>query len=293
MSRAPGIGVVVVSHRSAATLGRCLDCLWAADRVARIVVVDNASDDASAGIVEKRARSEPRLQLLRNEANRGFGAACNQGARLLDTPWVAFVNPDVYVARDDLARLARHASAAPGAGLVGTDAVDADGKADPAVRRWDPSLRRLLLRAGKRDELYFGRDPATSLQKVEATSGAVMLMPLALFRKLGGFDEGYRLHAEDLDLCRRVREAGYEVLVANDITVLHLRGVSSRTRPLWVEWQKHRGLWRYFRKFDSAQNSALMQGLVWLGLWLHFWLLAAPAALWRRMNLKRLFSDKG
>jgi hypothetical protein len=292
MTRAPDIGVVVVSHRSARTLGRCLDCLRAAEGVAQIVVVDNASDDTSSVIVERQAKSDSRLQMLDNAANHGFGYACNQGARLLDTPWVAFVNPDVYVARDDLARLASHASSAPGAGLLGTDAVDAAGRADPAVRRWDPSLRRLLLRAGARDELYFGRDPAASLQRVEATSGALMLLPLALFKKLNGFDEGYRLHAEDLDLCRRVREAGYEVLVANDITVLHLRGVSSRTRPLWAEWQKHRGLWRYFKKFESAQTSEPMRALIWLGLWLHFWLMAAPTALWRRLIPGKLVSDK-
>jgi len=293
MSRAPDIGVVVVSHRSARTLDRCLACLRAAEGVARIVVVDNASDDASSGIVDAQAKNDPRLQLLRNESNRGFGSACNQGAELLATPWVAFVNPDVYVARTDLSRLAAHGREVPGAGLLGTDAVNAAGIADPAVRRWDPSLRRLLLSAGSRDELYFGRDPASPLQRVEATSGAVMLLPLALFRKLGGFDQGYRLHAEDLDLCRRVREAGYEVFVANDITVLHLRGVSSRTRPLWVEWQKHRGLWRYFSKFESAQTSGPMRAMIWLGLWAHFWLLAAPAALWRRLILEKFVNDKG
>jgi GT2 family glycosyltransferase len=288
MSRVPDIGVVVVSHRSAATLERCLGCLRHADEVAAIVVVDNASRDGTAAIAEIQAAADPRVAVVRNAGNPGFGSACNQGVRRLDTPWVAFVNPDVYLARDDLARLAAHARSVPGAGLVGTDAVDANGKADPAARRWDPSLRRLLLRAGARDELYFGRDPATPLQRVDATSGAVMLMPLALFRKLGGFDEGYRLHAEDLDLCRRVREAGYEVLVANDIVVLHLRGVSSRARPVWVEWQKHRGLWRYFRKFDSANTSRPMQALIWLALWAHFWLLSAPVAWWRRM-----VSDRG
>ena len=283
MTRAADIGVVVVSHRSAATLERCLECLRCAEGVAAIVVVDNASRDGTTAIAEAQAAADRRVTIMRNDDNPGFGSACNQGVRRLDTPWVAFVNPDVYLAADDLARLAAHARAVPGAGLLGTDAVNSAGVADPATRRWDPSLRRLLLRAGARDELYFGRDPASPLQKVEATSGAVMLMPLALFRKLGGFDEGYRLHAEDLDLCRRVRDAGYEVLVANDIVVLHLRGVSSRARPVWVEWQKHRGLWRYFRKFEAAQTKPAMRGLVWCGLWGHFYLRAVPRALWRRL----------
>jgi GT2 family glycosyltransferase len=95
-----------------------------------------------------------------------------------------------------------------------------------------------------------------------------MLMPRRLFDRLGGFDEGYRLHAEDLDLCRRARMAGATVAVANDIRVLHVRGVSSRARPLFVEWHKHRGLWRYFRKFESGRRGVPTRiavfGLIWL-----------------------------
>jgi GT2 family glycosyltransferase len=101
-----------------------------------------------------------------------------------------------------------------------------------------------------------------------------MLMPSNLFVQLGGFDEGYHMHAEDLDLCRRVRDAGYEVLIANDIRALHIGGVSSRSRPLWVEWQKHRSLWRYFDKFEAIQTPTWMQPLLWLGLWGHFGLAA-------------------
>ena len=75
-----------------------------------------------------------------------------------------------------------------------------------------------------------------------------MLLPRVLFERVHGFDKGYRLHAEDLDLCRRVRETGGVVACANDVAVVHVRGVSSRSRPVFVEWHKHRGLWRYYRK---------------------------------------------
>ena len=115
---------------------------------------------------------------------------------------------------------------------------------------------------------------------MEAVSGALMFLPAVLFVRIGGFDEGYRLHAEDLDLCRRVRQAGYEVLVVNDLAVTHLRGVSSRRRPAWVEWQKHRGMWRYFRKFEAAQTPAWLQPLLFLALWLHL-PLALARKLWR------------
>ncbi|HLS83993.1 MAG TPA: glycosyltransferase family 2 protein [Arenimonas sp.] len=267
---ARAIGVVVVSYHSASTLENCLRRLLAARDVERVVVVDNGSGDDSCAIVERLAADAPCLSLVRNQDNRGFGAACNQGATALSQPWVAFVNPDAYVEADTLSCLVAHAQARPGAGLLGVELVDAAGLVDPASRRADPSLRELLLRFGGREDLYLGRDPGRSLQRVEAVSGALMLLPAVLFVRLNGFDEGYRLHAEDLDLCRRVRQAGYEVLVANDLRVVHVRGVSSRRRPVFVEWHKHRGMWRYFRRFEAASVPAWQRPLIWLALWAHF-----------------------
>jgi N-acetylglucosaminyl-diphospho-decaprenol L-rhamnosyltransferase len=274
------IGVVVVSYASAATLEACLFRLLSARDVARVVVIDNASPDDSAARAERMAARDRRLTVVRNNENRGFAAACNQGATAMSQSWVAFVNPDAYVERDTLSRLVSHARTRPGAGLLGVELADEDGVVDLASRRSDPSLRAQLAGLGRREDLYLGRDPAVALQPVDAVSGALMLMPLGLFVRLEGFDEGYRLHAEDLDLCRRVRAAGYEVVVANDLRVVHVRGVSSRRRPFWVEWQKHRGLWRYFGKFEAAQTPAWQRPLLWCAVWAHY-ALAAPRAWWR------------
>ncbi|OGT56220.1 MAG: hypothetical protein A3E01_04980 [Gammaproteobacteria bacterium RIFCSPHIGHO2_12_FULL_63_22] len=177
--------------------------------------------------------------------------------------------------------MVRHGVKRAGAGMLGVDLVDEYGRADPASRRRDPSLRELLDRRGRRDDLYLGRDPKAVLQPVEAISGALMLMPVGLFLQLGGFDETFRMHVEDLDLCRRTREAGYEVLVANDITVLHVGGESSRARPVWVERQKHLSLWRYFRKFEAQDTADWLKPVLWLGLWGHF-IVAAARVLVRR-----------
>ncbi|WP_290977218.1 glycosyltransferase family 2 protein [Hydrogenophaga sp.] len=264
------IGVVVVTHASASTIEACLEALLAARHVVRLLVVDNASPDDTAERVERMVRRDPRLGLVRNLENRGFAAACNQGATAIAQPWIAFVNPDAFVARDTLSRLVEHAIARPGAGLLGVEQRDEQGLPDPASRRADPSLREQLFTLGRRENLFLGRDPAQDVQAVDAVSGALMLLPAVLFARLDGFDEGFRLHAEDLDLCRRVREAGYEVVVANDLAVTHLRGVSSGRRPVWVEFQKHRGLWRYFRKFEAAHVPAWQRPLVFVALWLHF-----------------------
>jgi N-acetylglucosaminyl-diphospho-decaprenol L-rhamnosyltransferase len=114
---------------------------------------------------------------------------------------------------------------------------------------------------------------------VEAVSGALMLLSRILFERIGGFDTGYRLHAEDLDLCRRVRDAGAIVAVANDVRVVHVRGVSSRSRPLFVEWHKHRGLWRWFGKFEAERRSVPMRIAVFAAIWGRFPFAALRALL--------------
>ncbi|HEU4813847.1 MAG TPA: glycosyltransferase family 2 protein [Xanthomonadaceae bacterium] len=282
-----GIGVVVVSHRSIETIEACLARLLAAEGVDAVSVVDNASGDGTMAVVQRLAVADLRLRFVANPDNPGFAVACNQGVAELRERgralrWIAFVNPDCLVEPDSLARLEAHAGVLGGAALVGADLVDEAGVRDGAARRRDPDFGAMLgaLRRGRGvGRLDVPVDPGATLQPVDAVSGALMLLPHALFAHVGGFDPGYRLHAEDLDLCRRVREAGAVVAVANDVRVVHIRGVSSRARPVFVEWHKHRGLWRYFSKFEAPRRNVLTRAAVFAAIWLRFPFAAARAAI--------------
>jgi N-acetylglucosaminyl-diphospho-decaprenol L-rhamnosyltransferase len=241
--------------------------------------------------------------------------AADVAASAPECRWLAFVNPDAMVEPDSLARLAQLAEAPGGAGhagdgdpasgaeagagvasppapsgaarapagewLLGADLVGEDGIRDPAARRRDPDFGAMLaaMRPGRRNaaSMAIAPDDGLALQPVDAVSGALMLMPRALFERIGGFDEAYRLHAEDLDLCRRAREAGARIAVANRVRVLHVRGVSSRSRPVFVEWHKHRGLWRYFARFEAPRRGLATRVAVWLAVWARF-----PLAVARR-----------
>ncbi|GAA5070798.1 glycosyltransferase family 2 protein [Lysobacter panacisoli] len=273
-SDATGIAAVVVTYRSGETIDECLRRLRAADGVAAIRVVDNNSDDSTLDVVQRHAAADARVRFIANPDNPGFGVACNQGANdaVADVPWLAFVNPDCLVERDSLARL-RVLAAPQGEALLGADLVDDDGVRDGAARRRDPDFAAMLsaaLGGAKPAKMDVAPDDSRALQQVEAISGALMLMPRVLFDRLHGFDEGYRLHAEDLDLCRRARESGALVAVANHVRVHHVRGVSSRSRPFFVEWHKHRGLWRYFRKFEAPRRDAGTVAAVFAAIWLRF-----------------------
>jgi GT2 family glycosyltransferase len=280
----PDIAAIVVTHHSASTIDDCLARLRAADGVAAIRVVDNASGDDTVAIVQRHAAADARLRFVANPDNPGFAVACNQGAAALDdvgaATWLAFVNPDCMVEADTLARLRQHDRQLDGNALLGADLVGEDGIRDAAARRRDPDFAAML-RTPAAARLGVAFDPQRSLQRVDAVSGALLLLPRILFERIGGFDPGYRLHAEDLDLCRRVRAAGAVVAVANDVRVVHVRGVSSRARPLFVEWHKHRGFWRYFRKFEAPRRGVLARGAVFAMIWGRFPVAVARAVLRR------------
>ena len=263
------IAAIVVTHRSSATIDDCLARLRGAAGVAQIRVIDNGSDDDTLAVVQRHAAADARLHFVANPDNPGFAIACNQGARDSDAPWLAFVNPDCLVEPDSLQRLRAHGSQLDGNALLGVDLVDEEDVRDVAARRRDPDFAAML-RSPATAALGVAVNDAQSLQQVDAVSGALMLLPRILFERIGGFDEAFRLHAEDLDLCRRVRMTGAAVLVANDVRVLHLRGVSSRSRPLFVEWHKHRGLWRYFRKFEAPRRGWFTRCAVFAMIWGRF-----------------------
>jgi GT2 family glycosyltransferase len=260
---------VVVTYRSAGTIDECLSRLRAAEGVTEIRVVDNDSEDDTLAVVQRHATQDVRVHFIANPDNPGFATACNQGAADSQAPWVVFINPDLMVEADTLTRLRERALAQARPCLLGVEQVDEQGQPDGAVRRRDPDFAGMLRNPRQGAQLAVPVDPTQALQPVDAISGALMLMPRSLFDAIGGWDAGYRLHAEDLDLCRRARQAGALVGVANDLRVLHLRGVSSRSRPFFVEWHKHRGLWRYFRKFEAPHRGPLVQAGVWLAIWAH------------------------
>lgn len=264
----PQLSVVVVSHDSDTVLARCLESLRLQRGVqVEIVLVDNGS-----------RRPPENMQgvdrLLRNQGNPGFAVACNQGAAQASAPWLLFLNPDCFPAPDDLARLlaiGESANRDGSLGVLGVQLLNTDGSEQAASERRDPRPSHVLcIDQGGRGATSREVSAACEYTDVEAISGALMLLPRTAFDAVGGFDEGYRLHFEDLDLCRRLRQHGLRVRFASALRITHLKGTSSRRRPLWVAWQKHRGWRRYFERFDAqAMNAPARFGfrlLIWLAL---------------------------
>ena len=270
MSPGLRLSVIVVSHDSGTWLQRCVAALLEQGEADEVVVVDNASRD---GLLETLP-TDPRLLVLRNADNRGFAVACNQGAARSRGAQLLFLNPDCEPVPGALGRLLEIAAATSGLGLLGAQLLNEDGSVQAASRRRTPTPW-LALSALTRSRNALEVPPpqagkSSGVEDVEAISGALMLVPRMLFERLGGFDEAYVLHCEDLDLCRRVLASGHRVALAPSVRIVHHKGTSSRRRPVWVEWQKHRGMLRYFRKFDAIASPWWLRLAVPVGVWLRF-----------------------
>lgn len=282
------ISAVIVNYNAGETLSGLVKSLLTEHGPARVIVVDNASSDGSLEYLAAEVRDE-RLLLVRNATNRGFAAGCNQGAACTDTPYLLFINPDCRIGTQALERLSASLRAQPDAGMAGPLILNADGSEQRGCRRYLPDPRRALMRVlglGQPDAHgavagfdLTGTPLPASVTEMEAISGACMLMRREVYLRVGGWDEGYFLHCEDLDLCMRMGSQGYKVLFVPDAVVTHVKGVSSRGRNVFVLWHKHRGMWRYFGKFQRQASPFWLTALVWLGIWSRFLLLLPGAWL--------------
>jgi hypothetical protein len=279
--------VIVVCADSGPSLRDCAQRVLDSALPLELILIDNGSTDGMPQAIEREQAHEPRLKVLYNRANLGFGPAVNRAAAMARGEHLLVLNPDCLLEPDTLARMLDVLDAHPEAGIVGAVVCGDDGTPDPASYRRDPLLRRALATlAGARGGMNIEGAIPSDVVPAEAVSGALMLLPHKVFAQLGGFDERYFLHFEDLDLCRRARDAGYAVLLAGDVRVLHGKGGSSRHRPVFVSRHKHRGMWRWFCTFDPAARNPLVAALVWLGIWLHF-LAQVPGQLWRLARTPR------
>jgi len=286
------VTVVVVNFNTGAALARCVQSALSTDAVRKVIVVDNASGDDSLARLEQAAIDPSRLVVVRNARNLGFARAVNAVARDVSGDWLLVLNPDCELAPGAVERLWQALAWDPSAALAAPRVESPDGHMERASLRrfprpWNSFVTVTgLWRLGRWWPAFQGvpadvADVPTTTSTAEAVSGACMLMRREALQQVGYFDEAYGLHCEDLDLMVRLQQAGWHCLFVPEAAARHAQGLSSRSRPLWVHWQKHRGMARFYAKFQRQQHAGPVNALVWTGIWLHY-LLGLPAAWLRR-----------
>ena len=286
----PVVSVCIVNWNCRDQLADCLRSLRAKRQRVRVevVVVDNASTDGAADMVE---RDFPHVRLVRNATNAGFARGCNQGAAASRGRYLFFLNNDTRVPRGALRALVRYAKANPEIGVLGPKLRDGRGRVQASVRRL-PTVPALLHRLvlfrwtglfRKAYRAYRGRGMPTATGPAEVLMGAALLMPRKVYRAVGGWSEAYTFGGEDIDLCARVGRH-YPVVYHPEVEITHLGRVSSRQHAGYAHTNTLVGITRSLREAGASSFArALYKAASTLDLPLSGTLQVARY-LWARMR---------
>lgn len=259
------VSAIVVSFHTGPVLFECLAALHQDPAIAEIVLVNNGNPAGTLARIHELYGDSPRLSVTGGGVNRGFAAGVNFGAARARGDRLLVINPDAILQPRSVEALEAALSGAAEPAVVGGKIFGEDGREQRGARR-----RRLTMRSAAATFLGMGwlkavnpgfvninrhdePEPAGPTP-MDAVSGALMFVSRSSFDRLGGFDEGYFLHVEDLDLCRRAEAEGGTVLYTPLASALH-HGATSDAPALEVEKYKGAGFNRYFRKFAETPGE--------------------------------------
>jgi len=253
------VSAVIVNFNAGAYLATAvLSVLSQGNNVGEVIVVDNDSEDSSLSNLHEIS-TDPRLRVIKLDANNGFARACNIGIEASRGGMVLLLNPDCYMFPGSLEALLAGLGSDPTIAAAGPLLMNSDGTEQRGGRRDIPNpwqifcytigLHRLMPRHPRFRNFNQMTAPLPSGPiAVPAISGACMLIRRSAIDGIGGFDERYFMHFEDLDWCLRVTQKSQGIRFVPAAIVEHTQGVCSAGRPLRVEYYKHRSLIEFLSK---------------------------------------------
>jgi len=261
----PELSVCIVNWNTRELLDRCLVSIreTAADLAVEVIVVDNASADGSVAMLRERHAD---VTVICNEQNVGYAAANNQALGVARAPFALLLNPDIIVQPGAMQQLLRFADEHPRAAAVAPRLVHPDGRLQHSCRTFPTpdvviyealGLSRLFPRSkifGKWRMTWWGYDQA---RPVEQPMASALLLRRAALQEVGMFDEQFRIFFNDVDLCKRLWEAGWEVWYDPSAVMVHYGGAATSQVRREMIAESHRSFMQFYRKHYRGKVNAL------------------------------------
>ena len=286
----PDLSVIIVNYNTCRLLDECLASLQTAvspPKGLEIIVVDNASSDGSQDMVHEKY---PEVRLLACTGNRGFSAANNLGAAQANGRTLLFLNSDTVLSEEALIQPFNYLAAHEKAGAITVRLVYPTGERDPDNHRGFPTpwnalchfsgLSRLFPGSPRFNGYFQSYADFEQTHPVSVIAGSFMMMPRTVFDQLGGWDETYFFYGEDIDICYRIQELGYEIIYYPHVEVLHYKGASSGLRKesadiaappketrVKVARESVRAMQVFYEKFYSDKYPRPLTTIVLAGIW--------------------------
>ncbi|WP_420644255.1 glycosyltransferase family 2 protein [Candidatus Leptofilum sp.] len=261
----PDLSIIIVSWNVRELLANCLRSVLAQTGLTlQIIVVDSASSDGSPEMI---VETFPEVELVACQENVGFPRGNNIGMEWANGRTILLLNPDTVVHGDALAKMVSYLDENPQVGVVGPQLLNADGTVQSSRRRF-PTLQTAFFEStwlqpyapkSILDDYYVRDVEDGDTAVVDWVMGACLLMRQEVVQQVGGLDEAYFMYSEELDYCRRIHAAGWQVVYYPQAQVTHLSGKSSEQAVTHRHINFNRAKLRYFRKYHGRLATATLR----------------------------------
>jgi len=246
------LSIIIVSFNTKDFLRKCLFSIsQQLFDLSKVIIVDNRSVDGTPVMIRK---DFPSARLIVSKNNAGFAAACNQGAKIARGEILFFLNPDTLIKENIFSKLFESFKQNSKVGVVAPKVILPDGSPQPWAYGKEEGLWQLI-----KNKFYQSPNQLTGLDWV---SGAALAIRRNIFEKIGGFDENFFMYFEDRDLCQRVKQLGYKIIVLSQAKVIHFGGRSSSSnrtqKEMYYQSQNY-----YWRKYHGLALTLLMRLIRW------------------------------
>ncbi len=267
------LSVIIVNWNTKDLTSQAIDSIYkyTKDVESEVILVDNASTDKSVEVIRKKF---PKVKIIENRQNVGFGNANNQGMKIAKGDYFFLFNSDAYLIENSFKKLIDHAKDLPDLGLLGPLLLNENRTIQQSVGFF-PNLPQVFwwmsfiddLPGGTRLKPYHVDHDSfyKEEQKVDWITGAGMFLPKAVFQKIGGFDKNIFMYGEDWEWCYRVKKVGYQVYFSPVTKMVHIGQGSSNKIPINAFIGEYKAIIFFYKKYKSNLSLQIVRLLLKIG----------------------------
>lgn len=235
-----------------------------------ILVVDNASSDDSLSKLQDYFKDK--VTFIASKENNGFAAGNNQALRVAKGRYVLLLNSDTIVWENTLENIYNYMEKHTDVGASGCRVLLENGDLDKACKRSFPNVKNSFFRLfhiptnSKDDNYNLDGLPDDEIYEIDCLTGAFMFMRAEALNEVGLLDETFFMYGEDIDLCYRIKKAGWKIIYYGESKITHLKGASSKKQKNKLIYEFYRAMYIYYKKHHAKESSFLVNIVVYIGI---------------------------
>lgn len=235
-----------------------------------IIVVDNASGDDSLDKLQEYFKDS--VKFIASTENNGFAAGNNQALRQIKSDYVLLLNSDTIVWENTLENIYNYMEKHEDVGACGCRVLLGDGNLDKACKRTFPNVKNSFFRLfhipnnSSDDNYNLTNLPDEGVYEIDCLTGAFMFIRKSVLDEIGLLDETFFMYGEDIDLCYRIKHAGWKIIYYGKSSITHLKGASSKKQKNKLIYEFYHAMYIYYKKHHASESSFIVNAVVYFGM---------------------------